>query len=364
MLFQIHEESKISIKRLTDADLKRSPKSNQTHIGLSKKSLTFMKDNKTEYTAMLIYNSMCDFLQCEVGKILRKDGKQDAPNIKTGDKDENIVNSIREFAKENPDKPFYLIWFGLDTETPVFWLICKDSTDYLILSKFFDFSILGDGGRGKNMITLDYGNLGFAEILQYAKEKLQSVSLDLQKELEISVEMETDNPKFKDSDVKKARSYIQELGRSGEEIINEYLAKEKHKGSVSNYEWANKSGEVGNPYDFYIKYAGGNEQWVDVKTTEHEFDQAVIVSKREIKFITQKSDAQYSIFRVYSKEETQARLKICSGCLKYIKKLQRDIEYMDASMADYQAFLVNYKISFVPGLHSFGSVSNEILLTR
>ena len=103
MLFQIHEESKISIKRLTDADLKRSPKSNQTHIGLSKKSLTFMKDNKTEYTAMLIYNSMCDFLQCEVGKILRKDGKQDAPNIKTGDKDENIVKdynfTVGETAK-------------------------------------------------------------------------------------------------------------------------------------------------------------------------------------------------------------------------------------------------------------------------
>lgn len=364
MLFQIHEESKISIKRLTDADLKRSPKSHQTHIGLSNNSLTFMTDNKTEYTAMLIYNSMCDFMQCEVGKILRKDGRQDAPNIKTGSKDDNIVNSIREFAKEKPDKPFYLIWFGLDTETPVFWLICKGSTDYLILSKFFDFSILGDGGRSKNMITLDYGDLGFAEILQYAKEKLQSVSLDLQKELEISVEMETDNPKFKDSDVKKAKSYIQELGRSGEEIINEYLAKEKYKGSVSYYEWANKSGEVGNPYDFYIKYAGGNEQWVDVKTTEHEFDQAVIVSKREIKFITQKNDAQYSIFRVYSKEETQARLKICSGCLKYIKKLQRDIEYMDASMADYQAFLVNYKISFVPSIHSFRSVSDEILLTR
>ena len=362
MLFQIHEESKISIKRLTDADLKRSPKSHQTHIGLSNNSLTFMKDNKTEYTAMLIYNSMCDFMQCEVGKILRKDGRQDAPNIKTGGKDDNIVNSIREFAKEKPDNPFYLIWFGLDTETPVFWLICKGSTDYLVVSKFFDFSILGDGGR--NIKTLDYGDLGFAEILQYAKEKLQSVSLDLQKELEISVEMETDNPKFKDSDVKKAKSYIQELGRSGEEIINEYLAKEKHKGYVSYYEWANKSGEVGNPYDFYIKYAGGNEQWVDVKTTEHEFDQAVIVSKREIKFITQKTDAEYSIFRVYSKEETQARLKICSGCLKYIKKLQRDIEYMDASMADYQAFLVNYKISFVPSINSFRSVSNEILLTR
>ena len=77
MLFQIHGESKISIKRLTDADLKRSPTSHQTHIGLSNNSLTFMTDNKTEYTAMLIYNSMCDFMPCEVGKILRQN---DSPN--------------------------------------------------------------------------------------------------------------------------------------------------------------------------------------------------------------------------------------------------------------------------------------------
>ena len=74
MLFEIHSENKISYKRLTDADLKRSEKSHQTHIGLSNKSLTFMQDNKTEYSAMVIYEFFCDIVPCEVGKILRKSG--------------------------------------------------------------------------------------------------------------------------------------------------------------------------------------------------------------------------------------------------------------------------------------------------
>ena len=59
MLFEIHKEGKISYKRLSNADIKRG-KSHQTHIGLSNDSLTFMADNKTEYSAMLIYKGYCD----------------------------------------------------------------------------------------------------------------------------------------------------------------------------------------------------------------------------------------------------------------------------------------------------------------
>ena len=67
MFFEIHSEEKIAFKRLSDADLKRSPLTNQTHIGLSIDSLTFMQDNKMEYNAMLIYDSYCDIISCVVG---------------------------------------------------------------------------------------------------------------------------------------------------------------------------------------------------------------------------------------------------------------------------------------------------------
>jgi len=360
MLFDIHSESKISFKRLTDADLKRSPTSHQTHIGLSNDSLTFMPDDKTEYTGMLIYDSYCDIVHCEIGRITREYGKKDAPNVKSGgvDQDNNVVKNIRDFAAKKPNKAFYLLWFGLDSGTPLFWLICRESTDFNMLDKYCHFDTIAD----KRIRTLDKSDSMFAPILQYARERLEFVTINLQKDLEITAETETDNPKFKDEDIKKAKSYIQELGRKGEEMVNEFLQREKHEHRVSAFEWVNQSSEKGRPYDFYIKYSSGQEQWMDVKTTDHEFDQMVIVSKNEINFITEKKDPEYAIFRVYSKQDTSAKLKICSHCLRYISKLQRDINYMTASMSDYRANIVNYKIAFEPGTQCFGSISQEFVL--
>ena len=358
MLFDIHPENRISYKRLTDADLKRSPKSHQTHIGLSNKSLTFMQDNKTEYSAMVIYEFFCDIVPCEVGKILRKSGRQDAHNIKSGGvgSENNVVKCIRDFASQKPNLPFYLLWFGLDSGTPLFWLIAKDSPDYVVLNGLCDF----EGLKDRDIITLDSSDIRLPSILQYARTRLESVTIDLQKDLEISAEVDADNPKFKNSDVKKAKSYIQEIGRKGEELINEYLQKEFFEHRICSYEWANKSSEKGQPFDFFIKYSSGLEQWVDVKTTEHSFDQQVIISRNEINFIADKKNPEYAIYRVYSKEEASAKLKVCSHCLKYIKKLQRDIDYITASLSDYRASIVNYKIAFEPSVRCFESISSEI----
>ena len=360
MLFEIHKEGKISYKRLSKADLKRSSVSNQTHIGLSNDSLTFMPDNKTEYSAMLIYKGYCDILSCEIAKIHRANGRYDAPKISMGKRGENVVNKIRSFAKESEDKDFYLFWFGLDSLTPVFWLIEEYSYDYEFLNEYCDFTNLKD----KKIKILKRDDWVFSRVLKYIQSRIENASVELQKDLELSVELEDQNPKFKDADVKKAKSYIKEIGEQGESFVNEYLNKQKFDGIIWDFEWMNRSAEQGKPYDFYIKNSNGLEQWIDVKTTEHEFEQAVIISKNEIRFITEKKNTDYAIYRVYSKQELKAKLKICSGCLKYMEKLLRDMDYMTKSMADYQASLVNYKIAFEPSPISFNMISDEISLKR
>lgn len=360
MLFEIHKEGKIAYKRLSDADIKRSELSHQTHIGLSNESLTFMADDKTEYSAMLIYKEYCDILSCEIAKIQRADGRKDAPKISMGRKSDNVVNRIRTFAKQSVSKDFYLLWFGLDSLTPVFFLIEEGSYDYVFLENYCKFSSLKD----KKIVILERNTIVFTTVLNYIQSRIENVAQKLQKDLELSVETESDDPKFKDADVKKARKYIYELGKQGESLIDEYLNRQKSEKLIMNYEWMNKSGEQGKPYDFYIKYSNGLEQWVDVKTTEHEFEQAVIVSKNEIKFITEKESTKYAIFRVYYLKELQAKLKICSECLKYINKLYRDINYMDQSMSDYKSAMINYKIAFEPGPISFNNISNEISLNH
>lgn len=359
MLFNIHSEGKISFKRLSKADLKRGKTSHQTHIGLSNDSLTFMQDNKKEYSAMLIYDAYCDIVKCEVGKIRRRNGTYDAPNIKSiGRTDDSVVKQIRSFASDKITKDFYLLWFGLESGTPVFWLIAEDSLDYINLNQYCEFNELGD----RNIRVLDEESRMFKDILKYAKKRLEDVTLNLQKDLELTAELESDNPKFKDEDVKKAKSYIQEIGRKGEEIVNEFLSQQKIEQGIESFEWSNKSSEAGKPYDFWIKYVSGQEKWIDVKTTEYEFERAIIVSKNEINFITNKRNIDYAVFRVYSKSDIQAKMKICSECLRYVKKLQRDIEYMTTSMSDYRASMINYKIAFEPGIHSFNSISSEYIL--
>lgn len=359
MIFEVHNEGKIAYKRLSDADLKRSRNSHQTHIGLSNDLLTYMPDEKRAYTAMLIYDNYCEVLRCEIAKIQRANGRKDATNIKTGGRnEENVVSKIRKFAKEKPQTVFYLVWFGLDSLMPVFWLIREGSDDYKLLNDYCGFSLLKD----RKIEIVKEGSLNFHQLLKTAQKKLENVTLNLQKDLEFAVEIESDAPMFKDADIKKARSYIYELGKEGENIINEYLSTKKHKKEIEDFEWVNKTGEQGKPYDFFITNIDGSQQWIDVKTTEHEFEQSIIVSKNEVKFITEKKNIEYAVFRVYSKKEIEAKLKVCTDCLAYMNKLFRDIDYMAHSMSDYRAAMVNYKIAVEPCDLSFKQISPEILL--
>ncbi len=81
--FELHSESRIGYKSLTDADLGRSEKSHQTHIGLFSDVLTFLPNEKeTKDNSIFIYDDKCELLSVTIGKITRKSGKQDAPNIK------------------------------------------------------------------------------------------------------------------------------------------------------------------------------------------------------------------------------------------------------------------------------------------
>lgn len=141
----MNREGRISIKRLADSDLDRSVATRQTHIGLSEKSLTFMGNRKEAHSAILIHRNSWYVEPCDIAKISRKTGKKDATKISMGGRNtENLVRRIRNIASRN-NHAHYMVWFGSDTGTPVFWVIRKGSADYDKLNSVINLSKINRG---------------------------------------------------------------------------------------------------------------------------------------------------------------------------------------------------------------------------
>lgn len=352
MFFQIHPEKKIGFKKLSSADLGQSGKSKQTHIGLFENVLTFLPETHTERAAMLIYDNYCEILSCEYGKIKRKDGSINAPNVKSGNRSKNtIVRKIREFAKQKPSVDWYLIWFGTDSNELVFWLMSSDSQDYLFISS----NLI-------NFKVYDEHLNAFPQIIDFLEKKINCVCHEILKDLEIASQVGDFKKKFKELDLERAAAKCREIGRNGEELIAIYLDREKSLGHISNFIWENQSKEVGKPFDFIIDVALTTEKFVDVKSTSFNFSQDVIFSESEICFVNElNDDKKYSAFRVYDINDEEKKLAICNKCLSYLKRINFRISSFHKDLAKSKAFTKSLNIAVKPEI-CFKSIESPITL--
>lgn len=352
MFFQLHPEKKIGFKKLSPADLGQSGKSHQTHIGLYENVLTFLPETHIEKAAILIHDDYCEILSCEYGKINRKDGSINAPNVKSGNKSKNtIVRKIREFAKQKTSVDWYLVWFGTDSNELVFWLISSDSPDYLFVSSnLTDFKVY------------DEQSFAFPQIITFLESKINGVSRDILKDLEIASQVGDFKKKFKELDLERAAARCREIGRSGEELIAAYLDREKSLGNITNFIWENQSKEVGKPFDFIIDAALTTERFIDVKSTSFGFSQDVIFSENEISFVNElNDDKKYFAFRVYDINEDVKKLAICSKCLRYLNRINSRISSFHKDMARRKAFTKSLNIAVKPDV-CFKTIDTPITL--
>lgn len=352
MFFQIHPEKKIGFKKLSPADLGLSGNSHQTHIGLFDNVLTFLPETHIEKAAILIHDNFCEILSCEYGKINRKDGSINAPNVKSGNRSKNtIVRQIREFAKQKPSVDWYLIWFGTDSNELVFWLISSDSSDYLFInSNLTDFKVY------------DEQSTVFPHIIDFLESKINGVSHEILKDLEIASQVGDFKKKFKELDLERAAERCRQIGRNGEELIAAYLDREKSLGRITNFIWENQSKEVGKPFDFIIDAALSTERFIDVKSTSFGFSQDVIFSENEISFVNElNNDNKYYAFRVYDINEEAKKLKICNNCLRYLKGINTRISSFHKDLAKTKAFTKSLNIAVKPDV-CFKTIESPIAL--
>lgn len=350
--FRLNSEKKIGFKKLSSADLGLSATSHQTHIGLYDNMLCFLPDSHIEKAAILIYDDFCDILSCEYGKINRKNGKIDAPKVQSGNRSQNtIVRKIRTFAKAKPNLDWFLVWFGTDSDELVFWLISSDSPDFIFVQSTLD--VYG---------VYDESSPSIREIVTFLENKINGVSDNILKDLEIVSQVGDYKNKYKAIDLERAAKCCKEVGRRGEELIAEYLEREMIKRDITNYVWENRSRELGKPFDFIIDPNLPTQKFVDVKSTRFDFSQDIVFSENEISFISELcNDKRYSAFRVFDIYEEQKKLIVCNNCLRYLNRINSKIDVFHKDLARRKAYTKSLSIAVKPNI-CFKQINDVIIL--
>ncbi len=317
MFFEIHNENVIGYKELTGADLGRNPTSHQTHIGLFDDVLTFLPNNIEIPDALVIYNNSYEELPVFFDRIQNPDGSFRSPKIRTGNLDRSVVSFIKSTASDLPGNlKWYLFWFGLKSERPVFFVFNNGSQTY---SDIINLGLALPSGI-KNRITAE--SPIFTRLLNYLVNIVNSTTESLVEELEVLVQVDPSSVarRYRGYELDLAMRSITEIGTAGEVMINNYLLSLKNNGEIADYVWENEVREKGLPYDFYYKTNDGRIVYLDVKTTNHKFTQRMIFSGQESDFVSDDT-INYRIFRVYGDGNGNHLLKICANAKVLFKKI-------------------------------------------
>ncbi|MFM2224953.1 MAG: hypothetical protein RJA07_1155 [Bacteroidota bacterium] len=363
--FEINRKSKIGYKKLSKADLGISETSNLTHIGLFEDTLEFITDTHKTSSAKLIYQNKSTELVCLIDFIKNSDGTFRSPKIRKGDNNEleidgvktnSVVREIREtVVKTNPNENWYLLWFGLENTELVFYLIRQNSKEYNEISNLIpEFG----GSRGK----IENTDKIFIPVLKYLETKTEDSSIEFLQDLEIiaqtdEIPLKLIKPRY--FDIEKAKKMWGKTGRKGEELVAAYLDTLKAKKKITDYNWLNKSRESSFPYDFEITNLTNKTIYTDVKTTSYKFDQKMIFSNQELKFINQPLD--YHIYRVYDLDERVASLRVCENINILSKKLTENISTFETGLTANDTKLNTLKLAISP-VNKTLSFSKQITL--
>ena len=346
MFFELHEERRIGYKLLSESDLGITDTSNQTHIGLSSKVLTFLSDRGViGEDSIFIYDDQFVYLDAHFDRIERESGEFNAPKIKTGGKDViSVTSTIRDIAKNKDAKSkWFLFWFGLKNEKAVFFLFSQSSRDYKLINELgLDLANITAGARvvGSGLTNA---------IADFIENKVNENGLPTIKELEVESQLGPIQPSRRIGryDIDKANENFRLVGRLGEELVNQYLKTKLDRRDILHFNWYNEEKESGLPYDFTIENHNGGVVNLDVKTTKFDFSQKLVFSSNEIDFITNTNE-NYSVYRVYYGTDMLPYVRVCDDCQELATRISSITNEYKTSLALYRADLMSAKLALSP----------------
>jgi len=361
MFFNLHNNATIGYKVLSNSDLGISS-GNTTHIGLLTYSFNFLTGYHQETSSQLLYEETTTEVITFLDYIKNPDGSFRSPKIRSASNEEllrypnntSVVRKIREIVSTNNPNKWFLLWFGLENEELIFLLIKKDSNDYHTIENII--------GKLKRNDTIQRSNPYFYQILTFLNTKVNNLNFSYIQELEILAqtnEESTINRKYpRRYDIDKAQKLFQEIGKKGEELINIYLEKKKYNGQIKDFNWVNKNSESGLPFDFEIKNNHGELIYSDAKSTSYKFEQRMIFSSQELKFIQQNQN--YYIHRVFDLNNSP-KLKICNNIETISHNFIKNLNKFNTQVEDENLKITGMKIGIKP-THPLLNFNNEISL--
>jgi hypothetical protein len=146
-------------------------------------------------------------------------------------------------------------------------------------------------------------------------------------------------------DLLKAKENADSTGRRGEQFVNDYLIKLQAERSIQNFRWVSDENAVSS-YDFQI-HDGVSEVFVDVKSTQGEFERDLHISYNELLQMAA-GPQRYDIYRVYEIKEGSAQLRIARDMKSFSERI---LSVLNALPEE----ITSDSISFPPSLLQFES---------
>jgi len=338
MFFNANVNAVIGYKRLSNSDLGLG-NSHQTHIGLFEETFRFNNSLHNINNATLIYGNSSEKLFSYVDYIQNPDGTYRSPKIRIGTNSSlSIVKRIRDIIQNNINSNWYLIWYGLENDELVFFLIEEDDIDYNYLKQIINFN---------NIRSKIFNNeINFVNIVTYLNSKMNNLSQEYLEDLETTILFNEQKNNINLNDFNKAQQIFANIGQKGEELIAEYLEKLKSLNKISNFEWMNKSKESYLPYDFKITDNNSKNIFTDVKSTNFRFNQDIFFSKQELEFINKNSN-NYLVQRVYNIKDNPL-LKESKNMSILSNKFINDYNNFNKNINDYSVKTAQLNIRFNP----------------
>ena len=99
------------------------------------------------------------------------------------------------------------------------------------------------------------------------------------------------------------------------------------------------------PYDFFVQKLNDEVYYLDVKTTKYSFEQKMVFSSQEIKFVDS-CENKYYIYRVYTNNDKKY-LKICDNAKDLFSPIHsKTADFQD--VLDEMAKIESIKMAILP----------------